>query len=27
MGRAGAAPAPKPSKACAAEERILGLCR
>lgn len=27
MGRAGAAPAPKPSKACTAEERILGLCR
>jgi TRAP transporter TAXI family solute receptor len=27
MGRVGAAPAPKPSKACTAEERILGLCR
>jgi len=27
MGRVGAAPAPKPSKACSPEERILGLCR
>lgn len=27
LGRVGAAPAPKPSKACTPEERILGLCR